>query len=122
MCSENKLLKLTLLKMKMKIIIFNGPRPPSTLYLIQQWSAGQCVMAISEVSVCEWAYEGKLREIQAAVDADSTQVAKTDSSQRSGLHWACSSGKNDVVKFFISKGAKVQYTLSTHVSRSGVAS
>lgn len=64
-------------------------------------------MAISEVSVCEWAYEGKLSLIRAAVEGDPNQVSKTDSSKRSGLHWACSSGKKDVVDFFITKGSQV---------------
>lgn len=64
-------------------------------------------MAISEVSVCEWAYEGKLSHIKSTVEADPKQVLKTDSSKRSGLHWACSAGRKEVVDFFIAKGAEV---------------
>ena len=64
-------------------------------------------MAISEVSVCEWAYEGELKAIKSAVEADPKLVLKTDSSKRSGLHWACSAGKKEVVDFFIAKGAQV---------------
>lgn len=62
---------------------------------------------VSEIDICNWSYEGRFGVIQAAVEADQSLVSKTDSSKRSGLHWACSSGKTDVVNYFIAKGAQV---------------
>ncbi len=64
-------------------------------------------MSVSNVEVCNWAYEGNLAAIQAAVKINEALLSKTDSSQRTGLHWACSAGKTEVVNFFITKGAKV---------------
>ena len=63
--------------------------------------------SISNVDFCNWAYEGKLNFVKTAVEADQTILSKRDSSRRTGLHWACSSGKTDVVNFLIAKGAEV---------------
>ena len=64
-------------------------------------------MEVSEVDVCNWAYEGKLRTIQEAVESGQNLLTKTDTSKRCGLHWACSSGKRDVVDYFLAKGVNV---------------
>lgn len=65
-------------------------------------------MSVSDLEICNWSYEGDVKTIQAAVESDGTLVSKTDSSLRTGLHWACSSGKMEVVNLFMAKGAKVK--------------
>ena len=64
-------------------------------------------MAISNVDICDWAYEGKLQFLKTAVEGNPRKLTETDSSKRTALHWACSSGKADVVSFLIAKGAEV---------------
>ncbi len=67
-------------------------------------------MALSDVEICNWAYEGSLNFIKTAIESNHSLLLKTDSSLRTGLHWACSSGKLDVVNFFIAEGSKVLHT------------
>ena len=64
-------------------------------------------MAVSNVDFCNCAYEGKLQDVKTAVELDEAILSKTDSNKRTGMHWACSSGRTDVVNFLISKGAQV---------------
>ena len=65
-------------------------------------------MAVSNVDVCVWAYEGKLQLLKAAVEENINKVVeKRDSSERTALHWACSSGKADIVSFLLTNGAEV---------------
>lgn len=69
---------------------------------------------VSDVDVCNEAYEGKLSEIKRKVQADPKLVAITDKSERTPLHWACSSGQDGVVEFLLNQGAKVKKILHPH--------
>ena len=64
--------------------------------------------SVSSLDVCNWAYEGQLRLIQAAVGKDGSLISQTDSDLRTALHWACSAGKLEVVNFLIANGAQVR--------------
>lgn len=61
----------------------------------------------SDVEFCNWAYEGRLDLVKTALEQNEGLLAKVDSSGRTGLHWACSSGKANIVGVLITKGAKV---------------
>lgn len=63
---------------------------------------------VSEVDICNLAYDGRLELVRASIDKHPGSVATRDSNKRSALHWACSSGKVDVVKLLLSKGAEVR--------------
>lgn len=63
--------------------------------------------SVSEVDICNFAFEGRLELVRASLDKIPELVNKTDSSKRSALHWACSAGRDDVVRFLLSKGAQV---------------
>jgi 26S proteasome non-ATPase regulatory subunit 10 len=63
--------------------------------------------SVSEVDICNFAFEGRLELVRASLDKSSELINKTDSSRRSALHWACSGGRNDVVRLLLSKGAQV---------------
>ncbi len=68
----------------------------------------QLRMAVSNVDVCVWAYEGRLQLLKSALEENLDKVImKRDNSERTALHWACSSGKTDVVGFLITNGAEV---------------
>ena len=63
--------------------------------------------SVSEVDICNFAFEGRLELVRASLDKSPELINKTDSSKRSALHWACSGGRNDVVRLLLSKGAQV---------------
>ena len=63
--------------------------------------------AVSNVDVCNWAYEGSLDAIRAALSGNPGSVSAKDSNKRTPLHWACSSGKTDVVELLVSRKAEV---------------
>lgn len=62
---------------------------------------------VSEVDICNFAYDGRLELVRASLERSPDTIKVRDSSRRSALHWACSSGKDDVVGLLISKGAEV---------------
>lgn len=63
--------------------------------------------AVSNVDICNWAYEGSLDAIRPAISDNPDLVNASDSNKRTPLHWACSSGKTDVVEFLVSRKAQV---------------
>ncbi len=70
---------------------------------------------ISQVNVCNYAYEGRLKLLIVALDKDSTLIRKRDSNQRTALHWACSSGQSEIASYLLDKGAEVSIMdLSNH--------
>ena len=62
---------------------------------------------VSEVDICNFAYEGRLELVRASLERSPDAIKARDSSRRSALHWACSSGKDDVVGLLLSKGVEV---------------
>ncbi len=64
---------------------------------------------VSEVAICNYAYEGKLQLLIVALDKDSTLIGKRDSNKRTALHWACSSGQSEIAAYLLDKGAEVGY-------------
>jgi len=65
-------------------------------------------MAVSNVDECVWAYEGRIQLLRAIEEGKINRaVRKRDSSERTPLHWACVSGKADVVNFLLGNGAEV---------------
>ena len=64
-------------------------------------------MAVSNLDLCVWAYEGKFGLVMKAVDENAEYLAERDSNERTALHWACASGKADIVSFLTVKGAEV---------------
>ena len=67
----------------------------------------QALATVSNVDVCNWAYEGSLDAIRAALAGNPNLVNASDSNKRTPLHWACSSGKTDVVELLVSRKAQV---------------
>ena len=70
--------------------------------------------SVSEVDICNFAFEGRLELVRASLERSPEAINKTDSSKRSALHWACSSGRDDVVRLLLSKGAQVSSCTVTH--------
>ena len=70
------------------------------------------VPTVSEVDICNYAYEGRLELVRASLEKNPEDVRVQDSSKRSPLHWACSSGKTEVVDLILSKGAEVRWISS----------
>lgn len=62
---------------------------------------------VSNVDICNWAYEGSLDAVRTALSGNPGSVSAKDSNKRTPLHWACSSGKTDVVEFLVSRKAEV---------------
>lgn len=69
---------------------------------------------VSELDVCNYAYEGRLKLLILAVDKDPTLVGKRDSNQRTALHWACSSGQSEIAAYLLDKGAEVSFVLQSN--------
>ena len=65
---------------------------------------------VSDVDICNWAYEGLAERVATALSVSPNLLHKTDANQRTALHWACSSGQTEVVKLLLSEGAKVDRT------------
>ena len=63
--------------------------------------------SVSELDICNFAFEGRLELVRASLEKSPELINKTDSSKRSALHWACSAGRDDVVRLLLSKGAQV---------------
>lgn len=63
---------------------------------------------VSDVDICNWAYEGLAERVATALSVSPHLLHQTDANQRTALHWACSSGQIEVVKALLSQGAKVQ--------------
>lgn len=63
--------------------------------------------SVSELDICNFAFEGRLELVRASLEKNPELINKTDSSKRSALHWACSAGRDDVVRLLLSKGAQV---------------
>ena len=70
--------------------------------------------SVSEVDICNLAYEGRLELVRASLEKNPEAIKTQDSSKRSALHWACSSGKDDVVNLLVSKGAEVRLLIIVH--------
>ena len=64
-------------------------------------------MAVSEVDICNYAYEGRTELLRQSLEKLPSAVNERDSSRRSALHWASSSGREDITTLLISKGAEV---------------
>ena len=65
------------------------------------------MMSVSDVELCNLAYEGKLSLVKKVVQENEGEVLKKDKNQRTAVHWACSSGQHAVVDFLINQGAQV---------------
>ncbi len=63
--------------------------------------------SVSEVEICNYAYEGRLQLLIAVLDKNPALLGKRDSNERTALHWACSSGHAEIVSYLLDKGAKV---------------
>ena len=65
-------------------------------------------MSVSDLDLCNSAYEGKLSLVKKAVQEDQGLVRKKDKNRRTALHWACSSGQDAVAEFLLNQGSKVE--------------
>ena len=65
-------------------------------------------MSVSDVELCNIAYEGKLSLVKKTVQENEGLVRQKDKNQRTALHWACSSGQHGVVDFLLNQGASGQ--------------
>ena len=63
---------------------------------------------MSDVEFCNLAYDGRVAMLKASLEKDGGLVRRRDANKRTALHWACSSGRNEVVGVLLSKGAEVQ--------------
>lgn len=70
-------------------------------------------MAVSKMELCNLAYEGNLEQVRALVRENPDLVRQRDSNQRAALHWACSSGQTEVVRFLLNEGAEVKFEVMT---------
>ena len=85
------------------VVLMTFELQPCTCTEIHQMAAP----SVSEVDICNFAFEGRLELVRASLEKSPELINKTDSSKRSALHWACSAGRDDVVKLLLSKGAQV---------------
>ena len=67
---------------------------------------------MSDVEFCNLAYDGRVAMLKASLEKDGGLVRRRDANKRTALHWACSSGRNEVVGVLLSKGAEVQLQFS----------
>lgn len=65
-------------------------------------------MSVSDLDVCNYAYEGRIHLLRVALEKNPELLNKADSNSRTALHWACSSGQRDVVVYLLDKGAMVR--------------
>ena len=63
---------------------------------------------MSDMEFCNLAYDGRVAMLKASLEKDGGLVRRRDANKRTALHWACSSGRNEVVGVLLSKGAEVQ--------------
>lgn len=64
-------------------------------------------MSVSDVAICEDAYNGNLLSVRGSIAKDPSLVSQTDKNMRTPLHWACSSGQAMIVRLLIDNGAQV---------------
>ena len=62
---------------------------------------------VSDVEVCCWAYEGHAGRLRTALAEDAKLLQRTDCHHRTALHWACASGRTEIVRMLITLGAEV---------------
>ena len=62
---------------------------------------------VSDADVCCWAYEAQAAQLRAALSDNAELIHTKDSHQRTALHWACVSGRTEIVKLLIYLGADV---------------
>ena len=62
---------------------------------------------VSDVEVCCWAYEGQTHRLRTALADDVKLLQKRDSHHRTALHWACASGKTEIVRMLLKLGSEV---------------
>ena len=65
-------------------------------------------MSVSDLDLCSWAYDGNLTQLKKAVREDKKLLLASDKNQRTALHWACSSGKGEVVDFLLAQDSEVR--------------
>uniref|UniRef100_A0A0G2JZI5 Proteasome 26S subunit, non-ATPase 10 n=1 Tax=Rattus norvegicus TaxID=10116 RepID=A0A0G2JZI5_RAT len=62
---------------------------------------------VSNVMICNLAYNGKLDELKESILADKSLATRTDQDSRTALHWACSAGHTEIVEFLLQLGVPV---------------
>ncbi|XP_006835556.1 PREDICTED: 26S proteasome non-ATPase regulatory subunit 10-like [Chrysochloris asiatica] len=62
---------------------------------------------MSNLMVCNLAYNGKMEELKERILADKSLATKTDQDNRTVLHWACSAGHTEIVEFLLQRGVPV---------------
>ncbi len=75
--------------------------------------------SVSDLEICNLAYSGSLGDIRRLVEGNPDPSARVlhqrDSSKRTALHWACSSGQKEVIGYLIYRGAEVErFTLALY--------
>jgi len=70
-------------------------------------SALKMAVAVSDLEFCNLAYDGRVAMLKASLEKDGSLIRRRDANKRTALHWACSSGRNEVVEFLVNKGAEV---------------
>ena len=65
-------------------------------------------MSVSDVQFCSLAYEGKLELMRSLWEGDPSLINARDTNMRTALHWASSSGKEEVVDWLLTQGAEVR--------------
>lgn len=89
-------------------VVRGGDYVPLELTRVLHRLTEMAAPSVSEVDICNFAFEGRLEMVRASLDKNPELIDKTDSSKRSALHWACSAGRDDVVRLLLSnKGAQV---------------
>ena len=64
-------------------------------------------MSVSNETASVLAYEGRLADLSEYLQAHPDNLNRPDNDGRTPLHWACSSGKADIVTFLLHEGANV---------------
>ena len=62
---------------------------------------------MSDLEFCNLAYDGRVAMLKASLEKDESLIRRRDANKRTALHWACSSGRNEVVGLLLTKGAEV---------------
>ena len=77
------------------------------LTIIRSYTRSKSQMTASDLDTCNFAYEGKLEQLINSIDKKPEFLNKRDSNERSPIHWACSSGRRDVVEYLVEKQAEM---------------
>ena len=77
------------------------------MYASKYLAAYAMAAQVSDVESCCWAYEGQTGRLRAALTENVQLLQKRDSHHRTALHWACTSGKTDIVRMLLTLGAEV---------------